>query len=230
MNDFLFCNECTALLNINSMLARPKNDLTKTNNEIDAKSEKAQNSVTIKSNRFSQFIALTMLTVMMLVSFAAAPVMSETGQFEDPIKDKLDFWGYQRLIKTIGMEKTRQVAGLIEYSTYPDFVRAIIAVESAWNSQARSHMDAIGLMQIRMIAAGEVDADITENKLFEPITNVEIGIQIFEEHMKYFDVFNETEHWALTSYNRGRGGTFRLKQDPPYTDYSEKVVQLSQQM
>lgn len=224
MNELLFGNECAALLNINTISTR-SNDAPAIDTIKYTKSGRVRGKLTIPS-----YGIVAILSVLMMTTMAATPVLSEDEQFFDPLADKLEFWGYQRLIHQIGEEKTRQVVGLIEYSAYPEFVRAMITVESAWWNDSRSNMDAIGLMQIRMIAASEVDPFISEDELFEPLTNVEIGIEIFEEHMKYFDVFDETEHWALTSYNRGRGGTFALKQSPPYTDYSLKVLELSEDM
>ncbi len=224
MNEFLFGNECAALLNINTISIR-SNDSHAEDTYDNVKHDRTRNRLTVPS-----YGIITLVSLLLLTTLATAPVVSEEAIFFDPLEGKLDYWGYQRLIPEIGMEKTRKVAELIEFSTYPEFVRAIITVESAWWYEARSYMDAIGLMQIRMIAANEVDPFITEEELFEPVANVEIGIEIFEEHMKYFDVFDETEHWALTSYNRGRYGTFALKQAPPYTDYSLKVLELSEKM
>jgi len=175
-------------------------------------------------------MAAGLVVVMLTTGIATAPVVSADNKLFDPLQSKMNFWGYQKLMKSVGLEQTRQVAGMIEFSKYPDFIKALIVVESAWNYEVRSWAGAIGLMQIRMIAAGEVDPQITEEQLFDPVVNVHIGITIFEDHMDHFRMRNEFEHWALTSYNRGRGGMYSLRLDPPRTDYSMKVVALSRQM
>lgn len=141
-----------------------------------------------------------------------------------------DYWGYQRLAAQIGEEKAREVAGYIEYSSYPELIKAIITVESAWRVEAESNAQALGLMQIRMITAHEYEPDLTMAELFNPAKNIQIGIQIFEDHMNYFDDFTAGEHWALTSYNRGRFGTFSLDKNIPSTRYSRKVLALSEDM
>lgn len=144
--------------------------------------------------------------------------------------ETMNYWGYQKLQKQIGVEETKVVAKMIEDSEYPDLIRAIITTESSWNTKAESYADARGLMQIRQIAAQEVDPTVEPEDLFDPFTNVEIGIAIFKDHMQYFANYSGSEHWALTSYNRGRYGTFSLKQHPPRTRYSKKVLGLTETM
>jgi len=144
--------------------------------------------------------------------------------------DKRDYRGYRRLAGQIGEEKANLAAKLIEYSAYPDLIRAIITIESSWKVNALSKMDAIGLMQVRLITAREVDPNITRERLFDPIHNIVIGIEIFENHMDYFNEYENGELWALTSYNRGRYGTFALHKSPQSTRYSRKVLELSENM
>ncbi len=144
--------------------------------------------------------------------------------------ETLEYWGYQKLQKQIGVDEANVIAKIIEDSEYPDLIRAIITIESAWKVDAQSFMDARGLMQIRQIAAQEVDPDVKPDDLYDPFTNIEIGIAIFMDHMAYFSDYKESEHWALTSYNRGRFGTFSLNQRPPRTRYSQKVLGLTDSM
>lgn len=173
-----------------------------------------------------QFMNLTLGMIFIFANVGLTPVSEyDEKDLEDLSDGKGDFWGYKRLARQVGEEKAYIVANLIEQSSYPDLIRAIITVESSWWMQAISNREARGLMQIRMVAAKEIDPDITPELLFDPIRNIEIGIQIFEEHMDYFDDYKESEHWALTSYNRGRSGTFSLKQNPPETEYSLKVLE-----
>jgi len=136
--------------------------------------------------------------------------------------------GYQALLSQAGPEATIKVIRLIETSFHPEMIRAIIEVESAWNVHARSSRDARGLMQIRSIAARDLDPGIDPDELFDPVVSVRLGIRIFEQHMDYFFGYDNTEHWALTAYNRGRSATFALNMTPPRTRYSRRVMKLTE--
>ena len=173
-----------------------------------------------------QFINLTLVVIFIFANVGLTPVSADDeNELKDLPDSNGDFWGYKRLAGQIGEEKAYIVASIIEQSSYPELIRAIITIESSWHMRALSNREARGLMQIRMVAAREIKQDITSEELFDPIINVEIGIHIFEQHMNYFDNYHESEHWALTSYNRGRSGTFSLRQNPPETVYSVKVLE-----
>ncbi len=156
--------------------------------------------------------------------------LSDIRKIEPYLESLNNYDGYRKLLKQVSSEQTLQVIQLIESSEYPEFVRAIIEVESGWFVQAHSYRNARGLMQIRPIAAWDIDPDITVDKLFDPVVNVSLGIQLFDDHMEYFFGWNDPEHWALTSYNRGRSGTFALDMHPPSTRYSRKVINHLSQM
>ena len=173
--------------------------------------------------------SLLVTTVLMLVGEGATPELAPDYDEQlaemEPLLDAFEgYRGYAELLKQTDAETTMEVVRLIETSQYPDLVRAIIEVESNWNIRALSHKDARGLMQIRDIAAREIVPTIDPDALYDPILNVRIGIEIFEDHMNYFENYNHSEHWALTSYNRGRYGTFSLQATPPRTSYSNNVL------
>ena len=183
----------------------------------------------------SHIVALTVVAVLLLVGNGNVPSSAAEAShaeiFVNPWQQALDsYWGYQKLEKQIGHDQTLKIVELVETSGHPEMIKAIIEVESAWRVNARSHKDARGLMQIRHIAAREVDPYVTNDELYEPLRNVVMGIEIFEKHMEYYLGFDDPEHWALTSYNRGRRGTFALKMDPPSTRYSRKVLDLTDRM
>ncbi|MFC2150096.1 lytic transglycosylase domain-containing protein [Calditrichota bacterium] len=169
--------------------------------------------------------------IILLVSTQLASAPTATSELlkmrqanERWIEAIVSYDGYKKLLRQTSSENTLAIVRLIETSEYPEMIRAIIEVESSWRVKARSHRDARGLMQIRPIAARQVDPALPPDKLFDPVVNVAIGIQIFQDHMEYFMGYDDPEMWALTSYNRGRSGTFALDMQPPDTRYSRKVL------
>ena len=172
-------------------------------------------------------VFISLLMVLTLNGVVEAPQLrGPPGFYQDLTIDFIEYWGYQKLAGQVGWSAVQEVVNLIEGSVYPALVKSIISVESNWDAFARSPRDAYGLMQVRMIAAVEVELDIEYFDLYDPVLNVRIGIAIFERHMEYFMGFDAAEHWALTSYNRGRCGAFELNLDPPRTRYSQKVLGL----
>ncbi len=183
----------------------------------------------------SYILVIILLAVLVLTVNGFAPPQGifelRREVFVDPWEKALNsYWGYKRLERQTGHQQAIQIVQLVETSEYPELVKAIIEVESSWRVMAQSRKDARGLMQIRLVAAHEVDSYVENDDLYDPILNVKLGIEIFDKHMEYFLGFDEPEHWALTSYNRGRSGTFALKMDPPETRYSRRVLNLSDRM
>jgi soluble lytic murein transglycosylase-like protein len=88
----------------------------------------------------------------------------------------------------------------------PEMGIAVVAVESRFNPRARSGAGAIGLAQVMPETARWMVSDITEEQLFEPELNLEIGFRHLRDLLdKYGD-----EHLALLAYNRGTGTVDRL--------------------
>lgn len=98
-------------------------------------------------------------------------------------------------------------------------VRAVIAVESAFNRYARSHKGARGLMQLMPVTArqyGVVNA-------YDPWQNIRGGTA----HLKdLIDEFGDLRH-ALAAYNAGSTPVRRYRGIPPYAEtrnYVRKVM------
>lgn len=86
----------------------------------------------------------------------------------------------------------------------PALVASIINTESSFRENAKSSKNAIGLMQIKLSTANylndiEGDENITEEELFEPITNIQYGCEYLKYLINKFDDINT----ALASYNAG---------------------------
>lgn len=181
---------------------------------------------------FLRRAALILIGVLILFSPSKAPMLS--GKYLDDRKANeqyvaklIDYKGYQKLLRQTDTETTMNVIKMIENSSYPEYVKAIIEVESSWNVNALSNRDARGLMQVRPIAGLEIEPDIDPSELFDPETNVRIGIDIFDNHLEYYYGYDDPMDWVLTSYNRGIAGTRALHMNPPSTRYSRKVSNIS---
>lgn len=99
------------------------------------------------------------------------------------------------------VEKYSEEYGIDKYLVY-----AIIKAESNFNEQAVSKSDAVGLMQIMEKTAMEIakrdDLDITREELFNPETNIRLGIKYYSELL---EKYNNNFKLAIVAYNAGIG-------------------------
>ncbi|HVE50285.1 MAG TPA: lytic transglycosylase domain-containing protein [Casimicrobiaceae bacterium] len=113
----------------------------------------------------------------------------------------------------------------------PHLVKAVVAVESAFDPRAVSPKGAIGLMQV-IPATGEryglaSDAKQTvAQKLLDPATNVRIGTRYLADLMRRFD---SDLTLALAGYNAGEHAVERFdRRVPPFAE-TRAYVKLVQQ-
>jgi len=113
----------------------------------------------------------------------------------------------------------------------PSLVKAMIAVESAFEPQAVSPKGALGLMQI-MPATGArygVAANArrtVEQQLFDPATNLRIGTRYLRDLLQRFD---QDLRLALAAYNAGEGAVERYARTiPPYPETRDYVALVQQ--
>lgn len=99
----------------------------------------------------------------------------------------------------------------------PNLVRAVVRVESNFNSSAISSAGAQGLMQLMPETAGEVPPE----QLLDPEANLEAGTRFLRGLLEEF-------HWnlplALAAYNAGANAVRRHRGIPPY-DQTRTFVQ-----
>ncbi|MEO6565349.1 MAG: lytic transglycosylase domain-containing protein [Casimicrobiaceae bacterium] len=113
----------------------------------------------------------------------------------------------------------------------PSLIKAMIAVESAFEPQAVSPKGALGLMQI-MPATGErygvaANAKRTlEQQLFDPATNLRVGTRYLRDLLQRFD---QNLDLALAAYNAGEGAVEQYARTiPPYPETRDYVALVQQ--
>ncbi|HEU4346084.1 MAG TPA: transglycosylase SLT domain-containing protein [Candidatus Binatia bacterium] len=139
--------------------------------------------------------------------------------------------GYRRVIRENHVDPSGAAAlhnayeGLIRsaadrHSMDPDLVRAVIKVESDFNSNARSHKGAMGLMQLMPDTARLHNVTDT----FNPSENIEGGIR----HLKLLlDRFQGNLELTLAAYNAGMKAVEKHGGIPPFAetrDYVRRVL------
>lgn len=126
-------------------------------------------------------------------------------------------WRYNGQYESLIM-KAAQAAGVD-----PTLVKAVIAIESAFNRFARSHKGAQGLMQLMPATArryGVINP-------YDPWQNVNAGARHLRDLL---DEFRDLR-LSLAAYNAGATPVRRLKRVPPYKetqDYVRKVMAVYQ--
>jgi soluble lytic murein transglycosylase-like protein len=104
----------------------------------------------------------------------------------------------------------------------PDLVRAVMQVESAFNTNARSPRGAMGLMQLMPATARQFGV----RNPFNASENVRAGVAYLRELL---DRYQNNEELALAAYNAGPGAVDKHGQSvPPYKETKQYVAQIGQ--
>jgi soluble lytic murein transglycosylase-like protein len=107
----------------------------------------------------------------------------------------------------------------------PDLVRAVIRVESGWNTRAVSRKGAMGLMQLMPATAAEYGVADP----FNPTENIRAGVAYLRRLIDRFDGRTEL---ALAAYNAGPGAVEKYHRTvPPYREtrtYVQRIVSVTE--
>ena len=103
----------------------------------------------------------------------------------------------------------------------PDFVRAVIQAESAFNPRARSIKGAMGLMQLMPSMA----ADYQVTDAYDPAQNIRAGVAYLKSLLTRF---NDDQSLALAAYNAGPGAVEKYGRTvPPYRETRAYVARIT---
>lgn len=101
----------------------------------------------------------------------------------------------------------------------PKLVKAVIQVESGYNSRARSNKGALGLMQLMPDTASLLNV----RNPFDPEENVRAGTRYLRQLL---DRFAGRVELALAGYNAGPGAVEKHRGVPPYAETRDYVRQV----
>lgn len=104
------------------------------------------------------------------------------------------------------------------YRVRPEFVKAVILVESAGKPDAKSHKGAIGLMQVMPFHADRLG--FKRQYLYDPRINIMVGTWYLR---KMLNMFNGDPILALAAYNAGPQKVKKHKGVPPYRETREYI-------
>lgn len=104
----------------------------------------------------------------------------------------------------------------VKHNVSASLVKAVVAKESCFNPDARSHVGAIGLMQLMPETAAWLKVSKPENAH----QNLKAGVRYLAQLRKRFG----TDELALAAYNAGPGNVDRYKGIPPFAE-TENYVQ-----
>jgi soluble lytic murein transglycosylase-like protein len=105
------------------------------------------------------------------------------------------------------------------HALQPDFVRAVIQAESAFNPRARSPKGAMGLMQLMPSTA----ADYRVVNAYDPAENIRAGVAYLKSLMTRF---GNDASLALAAYNAGPGAVEKYGRVPPYKETRQYVSKI----
>ena len=112
------------------------------------------------------------------------------------------------------------VMAAARHNVDPNLVRAVIRVESNFNSNAVSRTGAMGLMQLMPKTARQLKV----KNPFDPEQNVDAGVR----HLKYLlENYNGDVNLTLAAYNAGEGAVRRNRGVPHFAETQDYVRRIT---
>ena len=108
---------------------------------------------------------------------------------------------------------------------HPSLGYQLVKVESGFKSHARSSRGALGLTQVRIATAREVEPSVTERQLLGADMNLRIGFRVLH---RLLGQFNHDLELALRAYNLGPSGALASLVDTTSTqgaDYAGRIME-----
>jgi hypothetical protein len=102
-----------------------------------------------------------------------------------------------------------------------EFVKSVVAAESAFRADAVSPKGAIGLMQLMPATAREYGAEASD-----PRQNIEAGTQYLRDLLLKYQHDDHQVLRALAAYNAGPGAVDRYHGVPPYRETIEYITRV----
>ena len=107
----------------------------------------------------------------------------------------------------------------LRHGIHPEFVHAVIDVESAFDPNALSKKGAQGLMQLMPATAQRFGV----SNAFNPAQNIDGGTR----YLRYLlDLFGGDKRLALAAYNAGENKVLQVKGVPPYRETRNYVAKV----
>jgi soluble lytic murein transglycosylase-like protein len=105
----------------------------------------------------------------------------------------------------------------------PELAFAIVRLESRFDPNAVSSVGAIGLVQVMPRTAVFYDSTLTRADLFDPATNLRIGLRFFRDLLERYEY---DVRLALLAYNRGpqRVGDILARGGDPANGYADRIL------